>query len=129
MSVGIHLREEVFEDRCQFQNVLLVDLSDISNPECIGVCHFSRIDRIAAVFDILVHFLKRELVMFRIEKCRDDRSLIFVIDIRTDPHFFHFRDQKTVVVIVAFGARWDPLPLRPVPPVLLQMRVRCGSGK
>ena len=46
--------------------------------------------------------------MFRIEKCRDDRSLIFVIDIRTDPHFFHFRDQKTVVVIVAFGARWDP---------------------
>ena len=41
LSVGIHLREEVFEDRCQFQNVLLVDLSDISNPECIGVCHFS----------------------------------------------------------------------------------------
>ena len=91
----------------QFIHIFRIDFADIADAESVSVRYFARIDGVASVFDVLIHFAEGEISVFRIEERRDNRSLICAADIRFNAEFSHFFDENAVVFAVAFMARRD----------------------
>src|SRR5699024_6337462 len=81
------LLQKFFYDRAYVFDIFPIDLADISNPKCLSLRHFARIDSISSFLDVLIHLRKCKTAFLRIKKGGDDRSLVFAVDVRINPHF------------------------------------------
>ena len=56
---------KIRNDLRQLFNILFVDLPDIADAECLRLRYLARIDRIAALLDVGIHFHKAVARVFR----------------------------------------------------------------
>ena len=99
--------KKLLNDIAHSVDIFRINLTDISDAEGFCVGHLARIDGVTTFLDVLIHFLECIVFVGRVEKCRDDRTLMFIAHVGFKTEGTETAGQETVVFCIAFVSRRD----------------------